>query len=126
MSQAAATAGVQNKYGVEVGDIYYASWGYDETRVNYYKVVRVTATKAEIAPIAGKAVGSTGIDPNSDVVRDWDVLIGVNRESAKKTKLCSVKAGYRGEPSIVLRGGQYWAYPWDGRTQYQSDPQFGR
>lgn len=113
-----------NKYGVKVGDIFYASWGYDETHVNFYEVVRVTTAKAEIAPIAGAWADNQyrGVVPARQV-RDYDVLIRVNREDAKKTKLCTVIPGT--SPSIVLRGGQYTAYLWDGKPKHQTDPWSG-
>jgi hypothetical protein len=116
---------ITNRYGVTPGDIYSTSWGYDETHVNFYQVVRVTAAKAEVLPIGATHVKG-GVVPNPDAARAWDVLIGVTRESPDQTKLCSVRLGYQGKPSIVLRGGQHWAYQWDGKPEYQSDPWNGR
>lgn len=114
-----------NKFGVKPGDIYSASFGYDETHVCFYQVVRVTATKAEVAPI-GQKQAAGGVVPNPDASRAWDVLIGVTRESASDTKLCAVRTGYQGKPTIVLRAGQHWAYQWDGKPEYQSDSWYGR
>lgn len=30
-----------NKYGVHVGDIFMASWGYDQTNVNFFQVIKL-------------------------------------------------------------------------------------
>ncbi len=111
-----------NKFGVGVGDIFETSWGYDQTNVNYYKVVRVTAMKAEVVPIGSTlADGSdSSVLPNPDYVREWDVLIGINREDVKKSKLCTVTNGYKGEPSIVLRSGEHWASKWMGGSRYET------
>lgn len=114
-----------NRYGVKPGDIYSASFGYDETHVCFYQVVRVTTAKAELLPI-GATHAAGGVVPDPETVRAWDVLIGVNREDTKRTKLCTVGVGYKGQPSIVLRSGQHWAHQWDGKPEYQSDPWYGR
>ena len=116
---------ITNKFGVKPGDIYSTSWGYDETHVNFYQVTRVTAAKAELLPIGATSVAG-GVVPNPNHVRTWDVLTGINSEDPKRTKLCSVGSGYQGKPSIVLRGGRHWAYKWDGKPEYQSDPWYGR
>jgi hypothetical protein len=119
---------VRNKYGVEVGDYFYTSWGYDQTNVDFYKVVRVTATKAELLPVYGRTADTEGqyehVVP-SDTPREYDVLTGINRDSVKRTKLCTVKDGWRGEPTIVLRSGEHWAHKWDGTPKYQTGYGFG-
>lgn len=30
-----------NKYGVKVGDIFYSSWGYEQTNINFFQVVEI-------------------------------------------------------------------------------------
>lgn len=119
-----------NEFGVNVGDIFYTSWGYDQTNVNYYKVIRVTAKSAEVVPIGSHIVeahgpGGNQIEPNPDYVCEWDVLIGVNRGDEKKSKLCKVKSGYQGEATIVLESGRHWAYRYKGGTQYETDSMWG-
>ena len=32
------------KLNIKPGDVFYCSWGYDQTNVNFYSVERVTAT----------------------------------------------------------------------------------
>ena len=101
-----------NKYGVEVGDLFACHWGYDQSNWNFYRVVRVTATKAEVTPVKRVLVESDG--PNDKVTgghepAEYDVLVGIGREDTKRTKLCTVKTGYKGQPTLVLRSGQYWA-----------------
>ena len=45
-----------NVHGVKVGDIFYTSWGYDMTIVQFYQVVRVTAKRAIVKEISKKIV----------------------------------------------------------------------
>jgi hypothetical protein len=114
-----------NKFGVKPGDIFYCSWGYDQTNIDWYEVVRVTATKAEVRPIGSRTVDSEShtnrVVPNTDHTREYDVLIQVERDDVVKTKLCTVKNGYKGGATIVLRSGHYWAYQWDGTPKYETD-----
>jgi len=120
-----------NKFGVKVGDIYSCTWGYDETHVNFYEVVRVTATKAEVQPIWAETVLEQGPMGNTVVAKvgtakDWDVLIRVNREDVVKSKLCTVKSGWKGSPTIVLQSGRHWAHLWDGKAVRVTDTMYGR
>lgn len=41
---------------VKVGDIFYNSWGYDQTNIDWYQVVALTKTgkSVKVRPIAGK------------------------------------------------------------------------
>lgn len=118
-----------NRHGVQPGDIFYCSWGYDQTNVDFYVVTRVTTAKAEVLPIGSKLVGDGGwkVVANPDHVREYDVLIGVDRDDVVKSKLCTVKAGWGDrKATIVLRSGHYWAYPWDGDALYETDAMSGR
>ena len=35
-----------NEYGVKVGDVFTASWGYDQTNVNFFQVIELVGTKS--------------------------------------------------------------------------------
>ena len=35
------TAAKTNKYGVKVGDLFYASWGYDQTNIDFFQVIKL-------------------------------------------------------------------------------------
>lgn len=62
---------------VEVGDIFEASWGWDQTNVDFYKVVSLTKSgkSANIVKIGAKTVpGSEGFMCNR-VVPDPDTVI---------------------------------------------------
>lgn len=45
------TADIINEYGVKVGDVFLLSWGYDQTNVNFFQVIEVTAKKARIVEV---------------------------------------------------------------------------
>jgi hypothetical protein len=50
-----------------LNDIYYSSWGYDQTNISYYQVVKVTAKSATLRKIDGERV-QVGNDFSSKVV----------------------------------------------------------
>jgi hypothetical protein len=45
---------------VKVGDIFRSSWGYDQTNVNFYEVVKVTPTGVRVRPIRQRIVRDDG------------------------------------------------------------------
>lgn len=46
---------------VKVGDLFCNSWGWEQTNVDFYQVIKVTNKTAVLAPISGKSVeGSAG------------------------------------------------------------------
>jgi hypothetical protein len=55
---------------VAVGDIFSASWGYDQTNVDHYKVVKVTETGARFRKIGTKVVGNDRVAPDPEVELD--------------------------------------------------------
>lgn len=51
-------ASVPNKYGVKVGDIFVSSWGYDQTNVDCYQVIRTTAAMVTVVKVGWEIVGN--------------------------------------------------------------------
>ena len=110
-----------------VGTVFYASWGYDQTNVNFYIVDQTRGnTMVHIIPIYGSYVERNGpygdkvvADKNS--IRPFDVLIGKERgDPPTKGKWCK----YNPERKSIYLGHEYaWVY--DGKPLYQTDPMFG-
>lgn len=46
--------------GVKVGDFFYTSWGYDQTNVDFYKVVGLTPKGVKVQEWTSKAVSDEG------------------------------------------------------------------
>lgn len=115
--------------GINVGDIFYNSWGYDQTNIDYYKVVRLTPAGVEIVPIGKKYVQRNGpggdqVVPDPDSIRDYDTITGIER-GGKGSKVCRIKGdGGRYGPYIVLND-RHSATRWNGRPDYQTDSMFG-
>ena len=60
---------------IEVGDIFRASWGYDQTNIDYYKVVRKTKKMVEVVEI-GRTMGEAMSWASADVSPDPERVIG--------------------------------------------------
>jgi hypothetical protein len=97
----------QSKPNVNVGDIFVCSWGYDQTNIDYYKVMEVKNKSVVIAPIGqdrtytGHMQGECSPVPN--VVSD--------KRITKRIISCG--------NSVSLKMTSYsWAYPWSGKTNH--------
>lgn len=117
--------------GISRGDIYVNSWGYDQTNVDFYEVVRITASKVELLPIGARNDSDSMHDslvPNRGVTREWDVCLGVDRSDERKSRLCAIRVHTHGgelRHYIVLRSGDHWASRWSGSRMYQTGAGLG-
>ena len=95
---------------VEVGDIFERSWGYDQTNVDFYKVIALTksAKSAKVIKIGQKMVKQTG-DMSELVEPDPSNITG------EKPQTLRIKQ-YQSDSSIYI--GNLWR--WDGTPCHQS------
>ena len=99
------------QHGYQVGDILYASWGYDQTNVDFYQVTRLVGAKMiEIQMISSKGAGRDRVIPVPNRF--------VSGERPFKVKV-------RTNRSVKTRGGVANAYPWDGKPKYETSPYAG-
>lgn len=65
-----------NKFGVKVGDLFYTSWGYEQTNVNFFQVIELVGTSSvrvrEVYPpmIDETAVSGMSADRTYKITRD--------------------------------------------------------
>ena len=113
----------------QVGDIVFGSWGYDQTNVDYYAIIRTTRTKVELLPIGAELVdsrsGSDTIVPNPTIGRNGDIQIetGIHSPYGKpqrETKLCSTRKGWRGDDWVVVLNSRHSAYRYTGPNRQTS------
>lgn len=56
-----------NKYGVKVGDIFSASWGYDQTNLNFFQVVKICGKESvRVREVSLPRVNSQAIGPMAE------------------------------------------------------------
>ena len=98
---------------IKVGDIFYSSWGYDQTNIDFYQVTKVSAKTAEIRPIAGSEVPGARYEPgsSSQVTAAKDSFTG----PAEKHLIQS----YDGKPYFHLTSYSS-ASAWDGNPKSYS------
>lgn len=97
----------------KVGDIFYSSWGYEQTNVNFYEVVGVKGKQTlELREIASKIVSSDG-GPTTHVTAVPGHFIReklyTKRASGKYINISECQTGY----------------PWDGQPKYETGAGWG-
>lgn len=103
---------------IKVGDVFFSSWGYDQTNIDYYKIVKISATgkTCQIVKIGAKTIENTGFmsekvipDPEKIIKeREW---IGESCLEVVKTHRATVRKDREGK--IWLRAGTtYGGYLW--------------
>ena len=102
------------KHSVKVGDIFYSSWGYDQTNTEFYIVTKVTGASVVVIELdsveKSEPVHMTGtVTPH---------LLKKPKDGAVP-KRTVVKMGYDGKPMIKTPMG-YNAYLWDGKPKQVS------
>ena len=100
---------------VKPSDVFYTSWGYDQTNVEFYQVTEVKGLFVWIRQIRGSHVeGSEGF-MCANVVAVPDSFVE-NAETIKKRVLT-----YDGGKSVYLKiSDSANAWVWDGRPKYSS------
>ena len=97
---------------VKVGDIFYNSWGYDQTNIDWYQVVEVSPTgkTCKVRRIAGDIKGGAG---NSMAGYTTPVKNKFSGPPIQKKIRVSGK-----EVNLPFKHG--WTPKWDGKPQYVS------
>ncbi|MDE1767659.1 MAG: hypothetical protein KGI27_15505, partial [Thaumarchaeota archaeon] len=95
---------------VKVGDIFERSWGYEQTNVDFYKVLELTPSgkSAKVIKIGQKIERATGF-MSETVVADPDNVVG------KEIHTWRIKQYREGGPVYI---GETWR--WDGEPCHQS------
>tara|TARA_R110002096_G_scaffold364673_1_gene557798 strand:+ start:184 stop:762 length:579 start_codon:yes stop_codon:yes gene_type:complete len=97
---------------LKVGDIYYSSWGYDQTNIDFYKIVDVKGAKATLVEIA-KSYLDSEFAYEDKVVPAPDVIVG---------KPMNKMVDQFGNFSIASYAG---AYKWNGEPKSQTASGYG-
>lgn len=123
------TAAVTNVAGVKVGDIFYTSWGYDQTNINVYQVVGITSSGCYIRPILCREVkeksytGSIALVPSPNHFNSrYDSFI---TDSPKGTYKKTMISSYDKKPYIKLSSFAYAHLYKSGQILYETAPGYG-
>ena len=103
-------------HGIKVGDIFYASWGYDQTNVDFYQIIEVKGKVVILREIGKKVVDEDSHGSSERVVAEPDHFVG--------PPILKRPTGTTGAPSIKVTSSS-WAHPWDGKSLHQTGPYAG-
>lgn len=103
-------------HGLKVGDILSASYGYNRTIYNFYKVIRTTSASVTLQKLAKKNVdGNEGRWYSSWSVMPIEDTFARNERPFTRR----VKEGFMGEPCVRISSYE-WAYKWDGESKIET------
>lgn len=92
---------------VNIGDIYVTSWGYDQTNIDYYKVVSVKNKTVNLVSI-GQTRNYTG-SMQGECVPDPNVV---------GNKIYTKRMINNGDSVSFKMTSYSWAYKWNGKTNH--------
>ena len=120
--------------GPQVGDILVSSWGYDQTNIDFYRVVGLTASgkSVRIVPVAQRvhsySKGCEHVVPGEGVQR----LRGDQGPTTSLIRWYEVHSWFQGEPRIeegwcvgVPMGYKSTAHLWGGQPVFQTAAGWG-
>ena len=117
-----------NKYGVKVGDLFYISWGYEQTNVDFFQVIELKGEASvivrEVYPkmVEEKAVSGMSADRRYEVPEE--ILPAASRSTFisdnEKGVLKRISTKYNNEPHFSIGSGGYTARPYKGEEVYVS------
>ena len=121
-----------NKYGVKVGDLFYTSWGYEQTNVNFFQVIGLKGEASvivrEVYPEMVSEDAVSGMSANRAYKTTSEILPPASHASfINDNENGDVRRvqfnDYNGKPYFkVGRRGRYQdtAHPYNGETLYES------
>ena len=110
----AALKGAQSS--LSVGDILYSDWGYNQTNIDFYQVIKATSAQVVIMKIEKKIVGGG---------RGTDSVMPVPGRFVSGAKALRRKVqDYTSSPSVSIHSSAN-AYLWDGRPKQQTSAGYG-
>ena len=115
---------------VKVGDFFYTSWGYDQTQVDFYKVVGFTPSgkSVRIQPWSKRDVADDR-NPHASVIPGDRPAMLMSRDvdtgevTSTEQPTLTVRLRQDGGTSTTIHG--HWAGLWDGKPKYQTGHAYG-
>lgn len=106
------------QHGIKVGDIFYSSWGYDQTNVDWYEVVSAPeGTKMVIVrEIGGHAVSSSS---------GSDKVVPVPGHFVGPPLRKIPQYGGPGGKAYLKVTDDHWAHAWDGKPKHETSSGWG-
>lgn len=111
-----ARAEFKNPY--KVGDVLYESWGYEQTNVNFYQIIKVTGRTVTFQEIGCESIGNEGGSSMSDNVHARKGAFLKN--SVPETRAVQFYLGADGKAVHYVKFGRHSLSLDSGRSHYVS------
>lgn len=116
------------EHGFNVGDILYSSWGYEQTNLNFFKVIKATEKSIRIVEVSMKKANEEGVSGMSRYIAfDTKTAEPLERsifiEDQEKGDLKRVGSyEYQGKKTYYVNvgRGRYGLYHYNGKKLYES------
>jgi hypothetical protein len=114
---------------IEVGTIFVSSWGYDQTNIDFYKVVKMTDKTVWLQEVEKEYVKQTGwahyAVKATDIVKKYNKFIYNNEgikvgETEIEAPIIRKKIGDSYGRVYVRISSFEYAYIWSGREEHES------
>ena len=106
----------QTTIKLEVNDILYSSWGYDQTNIDFYKVKKLVGkTMVEVVKIESKLADDQGSYTTETVLP---------YPAAEGTRTYRRKVYNHERPGVMICSFE-WASLWDGKPKCQTNAYYG-
>lgn len=125
-----APAPALNAYGVKVGDLFYADWGYDQTNINFFQVVALLGSQSvrvrEVVPhiVNSKENGGMARYITAAVPKSGEVLPAVSHSifinDQERGDIKKLKTLSDGEIIFKVGQGGYICNQYNGGELYES------
>lgn len=103
---------------VKVGDIYYASWGYDQTNIDFYMVLSKTPKTVKVVKIPSVNTNVSDLKSGSSYVVPADINVNDINPEDIEVKRINRYGGFR----VASYAN---AQKWDGQPQYETASGWG-
>lgn len=111
--EAVSPANLNNQQVPKVGDIFYSSWGYDQTNIDFYQVVAMKKSMVTLHRIDGKQTR----DPSQHLCGQ---VVAIKDSFRGEPKSHRVYYNTDGTPSVKLNSYS-GASTWDGKPMFFSE-----
>jgi hypothetical protein len=114
---------------VKVGDFFSCSWGYDQTNVDFYEVVGLTAKSVKLIPAASAQVddqghGITHVAPLAGTRPAYASHLPIDKPSTKRARIWWDR--YEGRFTVSVRMASYAsASLWNCKPKYETGAGWG-
>jgi len=108
---------------IEVGSVFVETWGYDQSNVDCYVVVRTTPKMVALKPCGTTHFGDQ-VTPDPSNIFEWGPYCRVGKPNANGEVMKRLSSGWRAEAWLNMTSYS-GAHLWEGRSYYETPAGMG-